>query len=204
MKTLKHLLFVPACICLLISCEKSDDFLSEDPVNSSSETLKCIPGGNHHRPSMPEPRRITLPFRADFVGNYVGMEPSSLCGEDSWIMITNEGGGTGTFLGNFTHHFEFCCDVVTGIYPGNYMKAYFVAANGDSLFVACAGQVIEGRAEDQPEFVTSYFRDPFVILGGTGRFKGATGKGITDDYNSSLDPNSHHQWRGIITMVKGR
>jgi len=45
---------------------------------------------------------------------------------------------------------------------------------------------------------------PFVILGGTGRFEGATGGGMTDDYNSSEDPYSHHQWVGKITLVKGK
>jgi hypothetical protein len=200
MKTFRMLFFAMAGLCLLSACEKSDEQLNEDDV--SQVNLKCAPGDNHQQPWNPWHKTVTLPFRADFTGNYVGMEPSLLCGEDSWLMITNEGGGTGTLLGNFTHHIEFCCDVVTGIYPGNHMKAYFVAANGDSLFVACAGQVIEGRAEDQPDYVTSYFRDPFVILGGTGRFKGATGKGRTNDYNSSLDANSHHHWRGTITLVK--
>jgi hypothetical protein len=203
MKSVKILLLFMAVFGLMMSCEKAEEaILPEEGITQGN--LKCAPGDNHHGPGKPRPKMVTLPFRADFQGSYVGMEPSSLCGEDSWLMITNEGGGKGTFLGNFKHHFEFCCDVVTGIYPGNYMKAYFVAANGDSLFVACGGQVIEGRAEDQPEFVVSYFRDPFVILGGTGRFKGATGKGKCDDYNSSLDPYSHHHWTGVITMVIGR
>jgi hypothetical protein len=203
MKNVQFLLWFMAGFCLLMACEKEEENLLPETEIVQSD-LKCDRGDSHHRPGMLFPKTVTLPFKADFLGNYVGMEPSSLCGKDSWLMITNEGGGKGTFLGSFTHHFEFCCDVVTGIYPGNYMKAYFVAANGDSLFVASAGQVIEGRAEGQPEFVTSYFRDPFVILGGTGRFYGATGKGTTDDFNSSLDAYSHHHWRGYITMVKGK
>jgi hypothetical protein len=196
MLSLKKILFIMAGFVLLMACEKSEDMLNEDM--SDGENLKCAGG----RPGRPFHNKITLPFRADFIGNYVGVEPSPVCGEGSWMMITNEGGGTGTMLGNFTHRFQFCCELETGIYPGGYMKSYFVAANGDSLFVACAGQVIAGRAEDQPEYVTEYFRDPFVILGGTGKFKGATGKGKTNDYNSSLDPNSHHHWRGTITLLR--
>jgi hypothetical protein len=42
--------------------------------------------------------------------------------------------------------------------------------------------------------VVSYWKDPFVILGGTGKYEGATGDIITDDYNSSEDPYSHHHW----------
>ena len=84
------------------------------------------------------------------------------------------------------------------------MEAYFVAANGDSLFVYVSGQVIGGRMDDHPDYVVSYFRDPFIIKDGTGRFKGATGGGTTDDYNSSQDIYSHHHWVGTITMMKGK
>jgi hypothetical protein len=63
---------------------------------------------------------------------------------------------------------------------------------------------MEGRLSDRPSYVIEYWRDPFVILGGTGRFEGATGGGMTDDYNSALDPYSHHHWNGTITMVKGK
>lgn len=184
MKNAMILLWLIAGFCLLMACEKE----VEEPVLFPEDEMT----------------RGELPFRADFLGNYVCTEPCSVCGDEPWIMITNEGGGTGTFLGNFTHHFEFCCDMVSSKYPGNYMKAYFVASCGDTLFVACEGRVIEGRAEDHPDYVTSYFRDPFEILGGTGRFSGATGRGNTDDYNSSLDANSHHHWRGIITLTRGK
>jgi hypothetical protein len=203
MKTIKMLFFIMAGLCLLMACEKSDDMF----INSgemSSDDLKCTGGNHHQQPWRPGSKTVTMPFRADFIGNYVSVLPSAICGEDSWMMVTNEGSGTGTFLGRFTHHMEFCCELATGIYPGAFMRAYFVAANGDSLFVACAGQVMEGRAEGHPDYVTSYFRDPFVIEGGTGRFKGARGKGTTDDYNSSLDPYSHHHWTGTITLVKGK
>ena len=65
-------------------------------------------------------------------------------------------------------------------------------------------EVITGRLEDHPDYVVSYWRDPFEILGGTGRFEGAFGGGMTDDYNSSEDTNSHHHWKGTITMKKGK
>ena len=152
---------------------------------------------------------VTVPFKADFVGTYMYAGPEASCGEWNpgggvmWGMVINEGGGTGTQLGRFTHYFEFCCEFISGIYPASHMVAYFTAANGDILHVSCAGQVIEGKAPDHPDYVDSYFRDPFVILGGTGRFEGATGSGWTDDYNSSEDPNSHHHWRGTMTLVKG-
>lgn len=87
-------------------------------------------------------------------------------------------------LGKMTHYFEFCNDWGSGIYPGpsEYMKKYFVAANGDSLFVHMEGQVLDGRLDHHPEEVIAYFTDPWEILGGTGRFKGASGHGMTDNY----------------------
>ncbi|MBN2173833.1 MAG: hypothetical protein JW731_06865, partial [Bacteroidales bacterium] len=124
-----------------------------------------------------------------------------------WMMVYGEGGGTATHLGKFTHHFEFCCDWASGIYPGpsGYMKAYFVAANGDSLFVDIEGQVMDGRLDHHPEDVNSYFTDPWEITGGTGRFEGASGQGMTDDYNRDSYPaNSFHHWTGEITLVKGK
>ena len=78
-----------------------------------------------------------------------------------------------------------------------------VFGKGDTLFVTCKGKVIGGKSPDHPEYVTSYWRDDFLILGGTGRFEGATGSGKTDDYNSSEDPYSHHRWKGTITLEKG-
>ena len=80
------------------------------------------------------------------------------------------------------------------------------AANGDELWLEIPlGFVNNTQPEDgQPEYVTSWWRDPFVITGGTGRFEGATGGGMTDDYNSTEDDNSHHNYTGTITMAKGK
>ena len=102
-------------------------------------------------------------------------------------------------MGKFTGNFSFCVDGNTGEYGPS--DSYMVAANRDILYVSIQGQVIGVREDDHPEHVTSYWRDPFVILGGTGRFKVATGGGMSDDYNSSLDDNSHLHWNGTITMV---
>jgi hypothetical protein len=194
MKSLKRILLLIAVVSLIFSCSKYE----EDDMNVS------LKKGNA------EPKAVTVPFKADFVGTYSYAGPEASCGEWNpaggimWGMVINEGGGTGTHLGRFTHYFEFCCEFISGIYPAHHMVAYFTAANGDVLYVSCAGQVIEGKAPDHPDYVVSYFRDPFVILGGTGRFEGATGSGWTDDYNSSEDPYSHHHWRGTITLVKGK
>jgi len=142
----------------------------------------------------------TIPFEVEFIGSYTSVTVDEECG-DSWMHVINDGEGTGT-IGSFTNHFDFCAEINQGNYPGNHMISHFIATNGDTLHVRCAGKVVEGRLDDHPEYVVSYWRDPFEILGGSGRFEGATGEGVTDDYNSNKDENSHHSWKGTITLIK--
>ena len=163
---------------------------------------------------------VTVPFKVEYTGEYLfqGINPDA-CGAsfvdpdadpEDLVPIVNvvvEGWGQGTHVGNSTIHFDFCgVPGPDGFQYGDPypVDAYIVAANGDMLYLTVSGLVIPGRTEDHPEYVTSYWRDPFQILGGTGRFEDATGEGYTDDYNSNLDPYSHHDWDGTITMKKGK
>jgi hypothetical protein len=150
------------------------------------------------------PKPVTEPFVANFTGSYTYAGPDTLpnpkCGEQfaAWRAIV-DGNGSEAHLGNFSVHFDFCGDSLSN-YGNCY--AYMIAADGDSLFLDASGRVLDGRLDDHPAFVTSYWRDTINILGGTGKFSGATGKLLTDDYNSSEDPNSHHNWKGTITLLK--
>lgn len=205
--------FLVSAFCILLCLACTENTLDIEPSNDQkSETALDLKKANAQK-------MVTVPFKINFVGNYMeGTGPNSMCGDcpvdeegrpigpECWGFVINSGSGTGTHLGKFTHHFEFCCELISGIYPGpsNHMDAYFVSANKDTLFVRCAGQVINGRLSDHPEHVVSYFKDPFEILGGTGRFEDATGCGTTNDYNSSEDPYSHHNWTGTITFKKGK
>lgn len=194
MKTTSTVIFFLCALCIVLSCSKDEG----NEMNVSLKKAKA------------ETKAVTVPFRADFVGTYMYAGPEASCGawepQDGIMigMVINEGSGTGTQLGNFTHYFEFCFDFVSSVYPLHHMVAYFTAANGDILYASCAGQVLSGRLDYHPADVNSYFKDPFVILGGTGRFEGATGSGFTDDYNrDSFPDNSFHHWRGTLTMVRG-
>lgn len=161
---------------------------------------------------------VTVPFKITYTGEYLNNAPNpDKCGavfadDEMTIPIINvvvEGWGHGTHVGNSTIHFDFCGvpDFSTGefAYGDPYpVDAYIIAANGDMLYLTVSGTVYPGRLDDHPEYVTSYWRDPFEILGGTGKFEDASGGGMTDDYNSSEDPYSHHNWEGTITMKKGK
>ena len=194
MKTLVKILIFVACLGFVISCSKSDEFVENSPELKKAEVM------------------VTVPFEANFIGEYVNfiVGPDAGCEVDYNCRVFVDFQGNATHLGKMHGSFEFCAcgpddPDVEG--PDNkYLpsESYMVAANGDSLFISCWGTVVDGRTPDHPEYVTSWWRDEFVILGGTGRFEGASGEGMTDDYNSSLDPNSHHHWTGTITMVRGK
>ena len=190
MKTFLKIFFFATLTVLLAGCNKTGEFFENETPELKKAQVK-----------------VTVPFKADFVGNYL---PTSgvdieMCGEYPMIRIFNEGSGTGTHLGKFTHYFDFCVNNETGEYPFGHIEAYFVAANGDTLFVSVAGQVIDGRLDHHPADVNSYFTDPWEITGGTGRFEGAKGSGWTYDYNRDSYPaNSFHHWTGTITLVKGK
>ncbi|MCY1719050.1 hypothetical protein OU798_01765 [Prolixibacteraceae bacterium Z1-6] len=148
-------------------------------------------------------RTTTKTFEADFTGEYARIytgEEVTDCPDGFECRVVVNFEGTATELGNISGTFNFCACGPDGKYDPT--DSYFVSEDGDTLFFSCHGKVIEGRTDDHPEFVTSYWRDPFVFLGGTGRFEGASGSGTTDDYNSSEDPNSHHRWTGTITLKK--
>ncbi len=201
MKTLKKVIIFITGICLLIACSKSDSFLDDKSF------------GNVFKNGKAQPVMVTLPFEARLVGTYVGFyspgDEEYTCEEPFYCRVIVDAAGNATHMGKISAHFDFCaCGPDDENIPGQDGKygptnVNFIAANGDILFLNCGGSVVVGRLPDHPEDVNSYWRDPFVIIGGTGRFAGATGGGMTDDYNrDSFPANSFHHWKGKITLLK--
>ncbi len=197
MKTLKFLFLITIFVGLLAGCNK-DELTSNDEVQ-----LKGA-----------QPVTVTLPFEANFLGTYVDEsyygDENYTCELPYYCHVIVDFVGTATHLGKITGTFDFCaCGPDNPDIPGldwEYAptEVAMEAANGDLLFISCGGNVIDGRADDQPEYVVSHWRDEFVILGGTGRFEGASGGGMSDDYNTNIDSNSHHHWTGKIILLKGK
>lgn len=179
MKNLKKLFILAFCTSLCFACS----FGEKKRVNKT-------------------PEMVTETFKVDFLGEYMSVieGAESECDSPYYCGIVVDFKGTGTHLEEFAGTFEFCACGPDGEYAPT--KSYMVSADGDTLIVSCAGKVVGGKLPDHPEYVNSYWKDPFIILGGTGRFEGATGSGMTDDYNSNEDANSHHHWEGTITMKK--
>ncbi len=200
MKTLIRFLFVAACFALFMTCEQADQVMDD----TSGSELKSA-----------QPITVTLPFKVDLIGTFTGFfaqgDQDFTCDPPFECRVLVDAEGTATHMGKITTHFDFCAcgpDDPEIEAPDNQWgpaNSVFVAANGDKLFVSCAGSVVFGRLPNHPEDVNSYWKDPFVITGGTGRFEGATGGGFTDDYNRDSYPeNSFHHWTGTITLVKGK
>jgi hypothetical protein len=178
MKKLKNLLFLLAAICIVLL------------------VFNC----NRQK----APKMVTLPFKADCTGEYKYIGPDTFSnakctGSLSLWRALVDAKGTGTPVGDFTAHFDFCGDSLSN-YGNCY--AYILDKNGDTLLIDASGRVFDGRLDEHPAFVTSYWRDTMRFVGGSGKFKGATGIIIGDDYNSSEDPFSHHHWKGTITMAE--
>ena len=189
MKLYLKLLLAGTVLMLCMGCEKGDSIEFEDALLHKSNAKETI----------------TMGFNLVFTGVYTDQHFGNLkCGDENnpYLFVQNQGEGTGTHFGKVKSFFEFCVDVEDFSYPNEYEEGYFEDEEGDRLFIAVEGFVIPGRVPGMPSYATSYFKDPFTILGGTGKFEDATGNGFTNDYNSLKDPYSHHHWTGKITLKK--
>lgn len=194
MKTLVKFILALAVIGFFTACNSSGDFNFEDD-----------PSFKHH-----EDKMVTLGFNVLLYGTYQDVPENDDC--PGLGKVINTGEGTGTHFKKVTSYFEFCVKPTVpggGTYPEGYIDAYFEDANGDRLFVEVSGEVFVGRVPGMPSYALSYFKDPFTITGGTGKFEGASGSGYTNDYNffdKKDDGNVHtsHHWQGTITMRKGK
>jgi len=102
-------------------------------------------------------KQVSFKGRSGGVITTVGFDPVKL------IAYTHvEGKGQATSLGNFTVTGDSAVYVATGVVQGNWQ---LTAANGDVLFVTMEGSGID----------PTHGSGLFTIVGGTGRFEGATG-----------------------------
>ena len=88
------------------------------------------------------------------------------------LFVDGSGTGQATHLGQFTYTYVFEVDLPTGIGVGT---AEFTAANGDRLFTEVAGSL---GPKTSPGF--NHVVEEQTIVGGTGRFAGASGSFTLD------------------------
>ena len=155
-----------------------------------------------------------FPFESNFFTKRVPEKLGEVSCENESLPFPNyqEGDGTANHFGQFHTVLTFCSGE-GGVYGD--VSGYFEMADGDRLFVKITmGQVRFDLPEPHPVY-EAYFQDPFEFVGGTGRFAGASGGGMTnslvDLFNEDYpfpgpiipDHQTDHEWTGTIFLPNG-
>lgn len=152
----------------------------------------------------------TLAFEASFFTDLQGIMPDENCGDPQQGRLLNiqEGQGESPQIGAFTVRITFCVDATDLLDDGQLTEGesipydngagVFTTANGDALWFTSSGAVLPS---DHPDFAYE-FMDPFEFTGGTGRFEGAHGNGMTDSLvDLEVEPSrTQHRWSGVLTL----
>ena len=197
MKLFKVLLLAPLIAGLVFSCSSdSDEIITSSDLKSQPLT----------KSSNFKDKSVTIPFKSHFYTKRdYSNDGAGYCTEDPYLGFNYQvGAGNGTHLGNFTVTIQFCgagFDYTNG-------EGVFVAANGDELYMAIVevGHVIPF----EHPFYEAYFQDPFIFTGGTGRFEGASGEGMTNSFVDLFDDEGNfipehqtdHQFMGTLILPK--
>jgi hypothetical protein len=121
----------------------------------AAQPLAAGPGGAH-----------AVPFKGDAEEQAISAVPV----DEDHVFVTTVGGGNATHLGRFT----FVSPHLSGLSDFSIDGDQFIiAANGDELHATLAGNLHPFVAPDGHVFLVGDI--PATIVGGTGRFDGATG-----------------------------
>ena len=110
--------------------------------------------------------------KKDFSGPIASVETDDIDFATLIMLVDGAGTGQAEHLGQFTYTFEFVVDLSTIIGVGS---AEFTAANGDSFSTTITAS---GVLNTPPGF--NRVIEQHTIVGGTGRFAGASGSFILD------------------------
>jgi hypothetical protein len=149
---------------------------------------------------------VSKPFRARMFTRLAGLVPDPRCGDFPRLLNTQAGEGQATHLGRFSVVITFCVDVTDVLDDGMltageslpYDNGFgtLTGANGDVLYIEISGAVLPS---DHPDY-NFEFHDPFHFTGGTGRFTGATGEGMTASFVDQSDDRTDHEWLGTLVL----
>ncbi len=133
-------------------------------------------------------------FYAEFFTELTPTDDVRACEAPFDIYVNQEGEGIGKGLGSFTTRVDFCVNFSTLEYRNG--QGSFVFNNGDKIYYTVAGQIMPSDKADYDLM----FMDPFIITGGTGRFEGVSGGGMTDSYVKQFEggDKTDHIWEGEI------
>jgi len=200
MKLFKVLLLAPLIISLVFSCSSDNDEIITSSDLKSQPLMKS---------SSFKDKSVTIPFKAHFYTKRdYSNEGVGYCSEDPFLAFNYQvGEGEATHLGRFTTTMQFCgngFDYKNG-------EGVFVAANGDELYIAVPSVGFIGHILPYAHpLYELQFQDPFIFTGGTGRFEGASGEGMTNSFVDLFDDEGNfipehqtdHQFMGTLILPK--
>ena len=212
MKTLKYFVLTLCSICMIAACDVSqveEELQHELPFERIEQESKGNKWASRYKKEVP----FVIKFFSEG-GVQPGEESEKKCGEPPLFLNVQQGNGLGTYLGKFTYSATFCVNATDllddGVLTGDESLPYFtnenttsviVAENGDKLFIGVTrGAVLPATT---PGFDFE-FHDPFIITGGTGKFEGAKGKGISSGLVTQNPERTEHIWTGNIKLKKMR
>ena len=177
----------------------------DSPAVTDVPTLLAADG-----PASARVEAVTTPLKAHAFTDLAGLAPDPACGDPPRFLNTQVGEGESTHLGRFSITFTFCVDATDLLDDGTLTEGesapydngigMIVAANGDELYLSISGVVLPS---DHPDFDFE-FHDAFQVTGGTGRFAGASGEGVTDSFVDQSTNRTYHSWSGWLTVSPGR
>ena len=194
---MKNIIIVIFALCLFNSCDDEIVDLSSDKSNSSQMKSSS--------------EKFVLTFYTVMDSEFTPFVPCNK-NEEHWYQKGASVLPTSSF-GEFTTKMNFCMDNFAepspgGVdedgnpydlyYPYRVVKgSFFFTESGDQLdFIVPKGEV---RINYLGKFM--WWDDTFIFTGGTGRFKGASGRGTTMA-NSGDGETNNHNWTGMIRLVK--
>jgi hypothetical protein len=171
-ETVMRPMIMALCVCAagcggqgLTSATSPTDPAAAPTLLSSANLASGQPPATESAAGLEAQSAKPLPFSGKFTGDTeIGACPTC---PPTTLRILGTGTGEGTHLGRFTAEWEDLLDLSTASGTGNWD---FTAANGDQLFTTTVGV----ETEFEPPNI-SHVTETATIVGGTGRFEGATG-----------------------------
>ena len=196
---MKKIIIVIFALCLFNSCDDEIIDLSFDESNSSQMKSSS--------------EKFVWKFYTVTDEDFDAFVPCNK-NEEHWYQTGESIIPSTSRFGAFDTKMNFCMDnfldgpsldgededgVPYAYYSYRVVKGYFLFEDGDRLnFIVPKGEVRLGYGG---EGFVMWWDDTFIFTGGTGKFKGASGRGTTMA-NSTDGVINNHNWTGMIKLVK--
>lgn len=211
MKVLLYIVAPVIFLCVTLACDvnqsgKVHEVKAETPENLTAGAENNAKEKKFWMLRNPGVKQLrVIPFEGSFFTTPEGNpRPDERCSAPT-VLDTQTGEGKAKYLGPFRFHSTFCIDLTDLVDDGKLSEGEalpfygsvttFTFANGDKLYARGNDAVLPS---DKPDF-SAEFSNPFVFIGGTGRFKGAKGGGTTSS-SVIFGAGTSHEFSGVLVL----